>query len=378
MIYLIVFAILLLFVFAFDFSIKGTQETKQANGAVVFSFVLLTLLAGLRYRVGTDTLEYMDEYYNYPISYFMDNYLFGWYLFIAICKSFHLSFYFVQLFLAFLTNYAVFVLFKRYSRHFFSSVLLYYVIFFPALTFEILRQSVCISIFILAFTLLENKKYLKYYICVGIACLFHYSALILLFLPLLTLISFNKNVFRVFLFTLLLFMVLAPQIKDYIYQSLMGISFLQDRAFYYFSKVDTEESFSAVSYILNLTFNVLILLFVIRFHLYNDKISGQFLMICLFSMVIYVISLYMPIVYRLNNYFQLFSLVLFVDLFNWIRSRIIGKPFFVFLLCLMLFICVKSRVYFAHVEGRPVYYHYYPYSSIFNEFEVEQRETFDL
>ena len=44
---------------------------------------------------------------------------------------------------------------------------------------------------------------------------------------------------------------------------------------------------------------------------------------------------------------------------------------------LMLFVGIKSRVYFAYDEGRPVYYHYYPYSSIFNEFKVPQREQWE-
>ncbi len=378
MIYLIVFALLLTFTLLFDYSNKGTIKNQSVASAYMISFVALTLLVGLRYRVGTDTLSYMDEYYKYPISYFKDKYLIGWYLFIAVCKSLHLNFYFVQLVLAFFSNFAVFSFLRRYSRHLFSSILLYYVIVFPALNFEILRQGVCISIFLLAFTLLDNRQYLKYFLSIGFACLFHYSALLLLLLPLLTWIPFNRRTIRVFLILLLLVMVLAPVLKNQIYQLSMGLSFLEDRAFYYFSKVDAEESFSVLSYILNLTLNVFIPLFVIRFRLYSERIPGAFLIMCMFSMIIYVISLYMPIIYRLNNYFQLFNLVLFVDFFNWIRSRIKGKPFFVFLVCLLLFVGVKARVYFARDEGTPVYYHYYPYSSVFNEFKVEQRERFDL
>lgn len=375
MIYIIIFAVLLTFTFIFDYSNKGTIRNQSVGAAYVISFVILTFLVGLRYRVGTDTLSYMDEYNKYPISYFKDKYLIGWYLFIALCKSLHLSFTFVQLVLAFFTNIAVFSFLKRYSRHLFSSILLYYVVVFPILNFEILRQAVCISIFLLTFSFLENKQYLKYYLYIGIACLFHYSALLLLFLPLITWIPFNRRTMRAFLVLLLIVMVLAPVLKNQIYQLSMGLSFLEDRAFYYFSEVDAEESFSAVSYIMNLTLNVVIPLCFIRFRLYSDRITGPFLIMCMFSIIIYLISLYMPIIYRLNNYFQLFSLVLFVDFFNWFRSRIRGKPFLVFFVCLLLFIGVKARLYFAQDEnGTPVYYHYYPYSSVFNEFKVVQRE----
>ena len=102
MIYLIIFAFLLTFTILFDYNNKGTNWKQSAASAYVFSFLILSLLVGLRYRVGTDTLSYMDEYYKYPISYLKDKYLIGWYLFIALCKSLHLSFYVVQLLLAFL------------------------------------------------------------------------------------------------------------------------------------------------------------------------------------------------------------------------------------------------------------------------------------
>ena len=243
MIYFIVFAILLGFTIAFDHSYNGTSKKYSRKVAVVVSFIMLSLLAGLRYRVGTDTLSYMDEYYGDPSSYFRDKYLFGWYLLISVCKSLHLSFYVVQLILAFFTNYAVITFLKRYANHFFSSLLLYYVIVYPALNFEILRQGICISIFLLSFAFLDNKSYIKYLICVGIACLFHYSALALLLVPLVTWIPINKKSTTIFLAIIAIVIALSSLLKEQIYQISMGLSFLESRSYYYFSKVDTTECF---------------------------------------------------------------------------------------------------------------------------------------
>lgn len=378
MIYFIVFAILLGFTIAFDHSYNGTSKKYSRKVAVVVSFIMLSLLAGLRYRVGTDTLSYMDEYYGDPSSYFRDKYLFGWYLLISVCKSLHLSFYVVQLILAFFTNYAVITFLKRYANHFFSSLLLYYVIVYPALNFEILRQGICISIFLLSFAFLDNKSYIKYLICVGIACLFHYSALALLLVPLVTWIPINKKSTTIFLAIIAIVIALSSLLKEQIYQISMGLSFWESRSYYYFSKVDTTESFSPVSFIFNLTLNVVIPFLIIRYQSYSEKVTRAFLAVCMFSMIIYVVSAYMPIIYRFNNYFQIFSLVLFVDLFNRIRIRIKGKPFLVFLIALLFFTGVKARVYFADIEGTPGYYRYYPYSSIFNEFKIPQRENGNL
>lgn len=377
MVYLLCFIVLLVFVLAFDVKISGTKYSYEANVAIVVSFIMLSLLAGLRFRVGTDTLAYMDEYYQYPLSYFKDNYLWGWYALMAICKGLNLSFYFVQLILAFFTNYAVFKFLRRYSAHFFSVLLLYYVLIYPTLNFEILRQGVCVAIFLLSFKYLESRNYVKYYVLIGFACLFHYSALLLLLIPLFTLIPVNKKSVLGFVFLLFFVIVFSSLLKERIYEFSKGLSILEDRAYYYFSEMDTEESFSPLSYILNLILNVLIPLFIIVLHCYNYKIPSSYIVICMVSMIVYIVSVYMPIIYRFNNYYQLFNTVLFVDLFSWIRAHFKKKPFFVFIVCLLLFLGVKSRVYFANDDGRRVYFHYYPYSSIFNEFKVPQREQWD-
>lgn len=378
MIYFLVFAILLAFTITFDYSYKGTSKRNSSRVAVVVSLIMLSLLAGLRYRVGTDTLSYMDEYYKYTSNDFRDKYLFGWYLFISTCKSLHLSFYIVQLILALFTNYAVISFLRKYANHFFSSFLLYYVIVYPALNFEILRQGVCISFFLLSFAFLDNKSYIKYYICAGIACLFHYSASVLLFIPLFSWIPINKKSGTVFLAIIAIVVALSSLLKEQIYQFSMGLSFLEGRSFYYFSKVDTEEAFSIVPFVLNLTLNVVIPFIVIRYQIYSERVTNAILVVCLFSMIIYIVSAYMPIIYRINNYFQLFSLILFVDLFNYIRIHVKGRPFFVMLVLLLIFIGIKGRVYFANIEGTPGYYRYYPYSSVFNEFKVSQRENGNL
>lgn len=377
MVYLLVFMILLMFVLIYDTSTYGTKKCEGANSAMLFALIMLSLLAGLRYRVGTDTLAYMDEYEKYPISYFKDMYLWGWYALMAICKSLNLSFYFIQLILAFFINFAVFKFLKRYSAHFFSALLLYYVLIYPALNFEILRQSVCVAFFLLSFSYLERRDYVTYYIMIGAACLFHYSAILLLFIPLLTLIPVNRKSIWGFVILSFLVIVFSSLMKERIYELSKGISILEARAYYYFSDVDTQESFSLISFAFNLILNVLIPLFIIIRHCYSYKITSGYIVICMFSMIIYIVSAYMPIIYRFNNYFQLFNIVLFVDLFSWTRTHFRMKPYFVFVVCLLLFLGVKSRVYFGNDDGRRVYYHYYPYSCIFNEFKVPQREQWD-
>lgn len=74
-----------------------------------------------------------------------------------------------------------------------------------------IRQAYAVMLFLLAFNELSGKHYLRYYILVGIACLFHTSALVLLFFPLLGLIKFRaRNIFLVILGSLVVAAVINP------------------------------------------------------------------------------------------------------------------------------------------------------------------------
>ena len=147
--------------------------------------LILVLLAALRYRVGTDSIIYDDEYNKNGLSYIKDRYLIGWYMFIKIFKTLNCSFYIVQFVIAAFVNYSVFMFLKREQhRLLFSALTMYYVLIYPGWNFEILRQVMCISIFLLSYRFLEEKKYIRYYIYSIIACTIHETAYLLLLLPL--------------------------------------------------------------------------------------------------------------------------------------------------------------------------------------------------
>ena len=62
MIYILVFILLLIPVIRYDWLAKSGGE----SGWYYFNLVVLILLAGLRYRVGGDTLMYMSMYDEMP------------------------------------------------------------------------------------------------------------------------------------------------------------------------------------------------------------------------------------------------------------------------------------------------------------------------
>ena len=102
MIYLLVFILLLIPVVKYDWMAKTGGE----NTWFYFNLVVLILLAGLRYRVGGDTLMYMSVFDECPtldeLKYFdFDTAQYNplWYIFNAISKSVYNDFFLFQRFI---------------------------------------------------------------------------------------------------------------------------------------------------------------------------------------------------------------------------------------------------------------------------------------
>ena len=100
MIYFVVFILLLIPVVKYDWLVKTGGEGKW----YYFNLVVLIILAGLRYRVGGDTLMYMSVFDSFPkwdeLKYFdfeTAEYQPLWYVFTAICRTIYDDFAFFQL-----------------------------------------------------------------------------------------------------------------------------------------------------------------------------------------------------------------------------------------------------------------------------------------
>ena len=188
MIYLLVFILLLIPVVKYDWLAKSGGE----NAWFLLNLVVLILLAGLRYRVGGDTLMYMSMYDEWPaldeLKYFdfeEAEYQPLWYVFVAICKSISGEFVFFQLVHATVVLSAFFYSFRKYCpRYYFTAILIFYIGYYFYFSMEVMREVLCIAMMLLATTWLINKKWILYYAVCVFACYIHYSALIMFFFPL--------------------------------------------------------------------------------------------------------------------------------------------------------------------------------------------------
>ena len=161
MIYFIVLIILLFFAFIYDFA-----NTKVGRKIAYYSILIgLICLSGFRYRVGGDTLSYMLTYPNMPNLKQLGNFDYIdlklqplWVLLVSISKSVTEEFYMLQLFHAIIINTLIFSFIKTNTKYIFTAILLYYIGYFGYFNFEIMRESIAISIFLYSIKFLQNKK----------------------------------------------------------------------------------------------------------------------------------------------------------------------------------------------------------------------------
>ena len=152
-------------------------------------FVLI-LFMGLRYYVGGDTMGYMAKYeFVSPITrmtyldFLISDFQPLWVVLQCFCKYVNEDFYVLQLFISSFINIAVFWVMKKYSANEFIAVFLYLLTCMLNYNCEILRASIAIGIFYIAYEQLLNHNFIRYYALVIVAILFHDQSILLLIIP---------------------------------------------------------------------------------------------------------------------------------------------------------------------------------------------------
>lgn len=188
MTYLFVIALLVFLIYHFD--IKG----KKVNRIFYYNLILviLTIIAGMRFRFREDTTEYLYRFFhetpylwNLTITDFAWDAEPLWYLLNSFIFSLGGKWFVVQFIQAFFVNSLVFRYFRKHSEYIFSCVLVYVFWMYTVYTMQELRASMSVVICLFANDLFLEKKWIKGYLLFFLACLFHKSTYVLVFFPLL-------------------------------------------------------------------------------------------------------------------------------------------------------------------------------------------------
>ena len=188
-----IYIIMLLLIFSASAFCYFSKHNNSKNIFLLFSFFLIFLVYALRApTVGRDVIGYKEMYdYTFEVSWENYDYVYfesGYVFLMKVFTKLQLPFQFFLAFVSALTLIPVFVFTYKYSKNYFFSVIIYICYIFFEFYLTGLRQAIAMSIALMGLLwFIEAKKcaWLKYLLVIGIAALFHKSALIcLLFLPL--------------------------------------------------------------------------------------------------------------------------------------------------------------------------------------------------
>ena len=173
---------------------------KDFRHGLKISFLLIFIFLALRYNFGNDYKNYYQGFINInsysSINYFNNSYHFeaGWLFLCRLFKPF--GFFSMVIFLALFNCIVYYWFINRYvpKKYYWLAVFIY--VFDPGLMLthiSAMRQSVAIAIFIISIPYIFKKDLIRYFLCIGIAWLFHKSAFILLPFCLLGFLNWKIN-----------------------------------------------------------------------------------------------------------------------------------------------------------------------------------------
>lgn len=386
MVYVFPIILCLFLIYHYDY----LQHSRGRMGWYLFLLIYCILVAGLRYRIGGDTVQYMITYMSYPDlseywSYDFDKTRFGRaYLFLnAIARSISNNFVVMQFILAIILNTVIFRFFYRNTTNIFTTVLLYLLLCYLNLNTEVLRESMAIACFLLSWEYFHRHKWFPYYLLCILAILFHPSSAFMLILPLF-LLKFFKKFFSFSWLSVVLacgLFVLGVYITSRFFDviRLIGIATLDNYADIY-AETDyaNAKHYNILGILVSLIIKIGYPLFIgyllqQKFKFSSNpnraKYMGALMVLLFVYCYINVLTSSLIILYRFCNYFILFFILAFSDvLFHTIKlSHKKYTPSF--LVCMILVIAlvfpaINEMFKPSGISNTAPIHRYYPYYSI--------------
>lgn len=220
------------------------------------------------------------------------------------------------------------------------------------------RQVMSISIFIYSIHYVYQKKNINYIVCILIASLFHFSSIILIFLPLINLIKSKKIIISMFILS-----KLSLLLKDYII-FLIEILIKNIGIFSKFldKKIYLETSFNIVS----LTNDIPMILILSYIYIIKKEIllKSKEVFILKGYLVYYFITnsmYYFSYSYRLKSYFIIFYILIISILIDSIDDKIKRKIMTIIIIIIFLIIYFFKEIHSQY----SLYKTWIPYTNYF-------------
>lgn len=310
---------------------------KRKRGKAVWQWILvvvLILMAGLRYHVGSDTIGYeadfkeIQELDKLKIELgIMSQSL--WVLSNSFCKTVFGSFVAFQFFHAILFNLLLFRFLRKTTKYIFSSFLMIFIVAWWNLSFEVLRESLCVAIYLNALLFLKERKFFLY-ILLGIIMIgFHwFSFAIIIITPFMLFTSYKVSLPIIGLGAFFLF-------------------FFVDEAFFDILEIYSSDMFSGDS------------LSRVNAYLGKDEGEGKVASNLFGLLRIFIASVALPVfivIYGRNNAQtkDLWRILILCIMFGVLQTKlVIFARFFNYFNCITI-VCAVNLLYMKSVHPRPM------------------------
>lgn len=163
------------------FMTEKQNKTRMTRCYLAIAFVSLTLLASLRYAIGFDYFSYRNIFEmtaGWSFGSIFSSYCRSEPLFFVLCKCFQLAGLPFQMLLAAVSAFLVFMIVwmvLRFSAIPWMSIFLYITLQFFAYHMNLMRQSIALCFFLLAWPYWKKRRFLPWAALLFIGGLFHNS-----------------------------------------------------------------------------------------------------------------------------------------------------------------------------------------------------------
>lgn len=206
-----------------------------------------------------------------------------------------------------------------------TMLIITYLLFYYATSFNILRQSVAVMI------VLCNAKHIgkkRYYLSVLIAYFFHASALVCMIIPVLNKIM--KSKYAAYIFNAVIGVVIAVALN--LENVVRYIPFISDK---YLSYLSSGNSDMRLNYLI---VKIIMLLSIYAFYAIckNKEKTRIFMILLLFDIIFYALSAKVAYIYRLSYYFGV-HIILLIPLISKSMTKVQNKVFFdIVMICMLI------------------------------------------
>lgn len=314
-VYLFVVLVCLLCVYKYDVK----QHTSGCNMAFWCLCLMLILVAGLRYQIGADTINYMEEFqYTKKLSElssvdFSDTrFMPGWIIFASACKTFCSQFIGLQLIHAIILNVSIFLFVRRFSQYKFMAILMYVLLAYINLNTEILRESLAMSLFLLAIVAFVKNRWFVYFLLCFVVSMFHISGFITFLFPIgkLFKISSRKRIIILSIFIFALSGVVWRFFQTNIIEFFI-IGAIEDGAKAY---INSEHVYNINGIIVNLTTRCIMPLIAIIYALKSQNRSSGLINLTYVYVIIGLFMVFNSVIFlRFQTYVTIPFLVILAD-----------------------------------------------------------------